>query len=235
MGLHILDKNNQSVFCLQVAKMLNVKKSFKKGDYLWSTSCQNGVNFKPVIFVRYVRGDNAMVDIINSSGELSRESAQVKNLAFCTSEASDIKIKDKELKKAVTKAQAMMKKNGQSTPKVKSEPKVKLEMKNMLKYPMLRLERATLPNEFSELKKEADSNEDLEVSFKEPSVKPVKENETTTEENETPKIRRATKRTRSPGSRTKKSTTPISKVEKPVKEKVEEKEPENLDSDDDDS
>ena len=145
--LHILDKNNQSDFCLQVAKMLNVKKSFKKGDYLWSTSCQNGVNFKPAIFVRYARGDNAMVDIINSSGELSRESAQVKNLAFCTSEASDINIKDKELKKAVTKAQAMMKKNGQTTPKVKSEPKVKLDMKNMLKYPMLRLERATLPNE----------------------------------------------------------------------------------------
>ena len=88
---------------------------------------------------------------------------------------------------------------------------------------------------FSELKKEADSNEDLEVSFKEPSVKPVKESKTNTEENETPKIRRATKRTRSPGSRTKKSTTPISKVEKPVKEEVEEKEPESLDSDDDDS
>ena len=88
---------------------------------------------------------------------------------------------------------------------------------------------------FSELKKEADSNEDLEVSFKEPSVKPVKESKTNTEENETPKIRRATKRTRSPGSRTKKSTTPISKVEKSVKKEVEEKEPESLDSDDDDS
>ena len=83
--------------------MISAKKAFKKGDYLWSTSCQNGPNFKPAIFVRYVRGDNAMVDIVNSSGELNRESAQLKNLAFCTAEVSDINFKDKELKKAINK------------------------------------------------------------------------------------------------------------------------------------
>ena len=46
--------------------MLGVKK-LKKGDLLWQTNCQNDgaeVNFQPAIFVRNVRGDNVLIDIV---------------------------------------------------------------------------------------------------------------------------------------------------------------------------
>ena len=46
--------------------MLSVKK-LKKGDLLWQTNCQNDgseVNFQPAIFVRNVRGDNVLIDIV---------------------------------------------------------------------------------------------------------------------------------------------------------------------------
>merc|ERR1711935_373724 len=121
--------------------MLGVKK-LKKGDLLWQTNCQNDgaeVNFQPAIFVRNVRGDNVLIDIVQSSGDLKRESAPLKNLAISTLETiSEIDFKSNELKKASTEAYEIMKKN---------------QADKGFKSAVVRLEKITMPNEISELEK----------------------------------------------------------------------------------
>ena len=59
------------------------KKVFKTNNILKECT-KNILPWDQKYFVRYVRGDNAMVDIVNSSGDLSRESVSLKNLAICT-------------------------------------------------------------------------------------------------------------------------------------------------------
>merc|ERR1712008_196387 len=124
----------------------------KKGDLLWQTNCQNDgaeVNFQPAIFVRNVRGDNVLIDIVQSSGDLKRESTPMKNLAISTlGTISEIDFKSKELKKASTEAYEIMKKNQADT----TSCRVSLDKNDVanfkgFKSAVVRLEKITVPND----------------------------------------------------------------------------------------
>ena len=98
--------------------MISIKR-YKKGDFVWKINCQNGGTFNPAIFVRNVRGDKALVDIVDGSGELNRESVPLGCLAISTCEPSQINIKNKELKKSVKEAGLIIKKKNQTTCRVR--------------------------------------------------------------------------------------------------------------------
>jgi len=98
--------------------MISIKR-YKKGDLVWKINCQNGGTFNPAIFVRNVRGDKALVDIVDGSGELNRESVPVKNLVISTCEVSEIKIKNKELKKSCNEASLLVKNKAQTSCRVR--------------------------------------------------------------------------------------------------------------------
>ena len=125
-----------------------MKKQFKKGDLLWKKSCENGANIQPAIFVRNVRGDNAMVDIVNSSGDLSRESVALKNLAICTSAMSDIDFKSKDLQKAAKEAYDIMKKNDNTRCFSVSLDKDDVTKFKEFHAAMVKLEKISVPNEY---------------------------------------------------------------------------------------
>ena len=85
----------------------------------------------------------------NSSGDLKRESAPLKNLAISTLETmSAIDFKSKELKKASTEAYEIMKKNQADT----TSCRVSLDKNDVanfkgFKSAVVRLEKIAVPNE----------------------------------------------------------------------------------------
>ena len=88
-------------------------------------------------------------NIANSSGDLKRESAPLKNLAISTlGTISEIDFKSNELKKAITEAYEIMKKNQAD----KSSCHVSLDKNDVanfkgFKSAVVRLEKIAVPNE----------------------------------------------------------------------------------------
>merc|ERR1712008_628270 len=93
--------------------------------------------------------------IVQSSGDLKRESAPLKNLAISTlGTISEIDFKSKELKKASIEAYEIMKKNQADT----TSCRVSLDKNDVanfkgFKSAVVRLEKIAVPNEISDLEK----------------------------------------------------------------------------------
>ena len=95
----------------------------KKGDFVWKIKHLNWdhTTFKPAIFVRYVTEDKALLDVVDASGRLNREFAPLGSFTISTSEPSQIKLKNKELKTAIDQARFLIKKKTQTLCHVRLE------------------------------------------------------------------------------------------------------------------